>query len=89
MIDSVMAETTHIQGIIRSESIGTYDTVWSNSLLDNRHQGFGACVGNYGNVNFTIALQQPENSYLPGSSPSAFSFSHPTKIALIGFNLTR
>ena len=89
MIDPVMVETTRIQGIIRSESIGIHDTVRLNALLNNGHQCFGACVGNYGRVNFVITLQQTENSYLPGSSTSAFSFSHPIETAFIGFNLAR
>ena len=81
-----MVEIAYIQGILCPKHVRVDEVVRIDALPNDGHECFCSCIGYYGCINLSIALQKSGNRYLPDSSPATLANSHSAKVAFIGLN---
>lgn len=80
--------STEHQAVVTFKLIGI-DNGTSADLLDREpQQRFGRHIGNHGNVNNPVPLQDPEDRDLTGRSAATITLALAAKVALIQFDLT-
>ena len=88
MVDAHVMEFGDVECIVCLEGIGVNNAVRSDSLFNNREQGFGSCVRDDGCKNLSAPLKQAEYSHFSGCSSTSSSFSHSSEITLISLDFT-
>jgi hypothetical protein len=77
-----------IESIVRLESIGVNNADRSDSLFNDREQGFGSCVRHDDRKNLPAPLKQAEHGHFSRCSSVSFFFSDSTETTLIILDLS-
>lgn len=88
MIDAHVMKFCDVECIVRLESVGVNNAVRSDSLLNDRKQGFGSCVRYDSRKNLPAPLKQGEYGHFTGCSSASFPFSGSAEITFISLDLT-
>ena len=87
MIDTHVMEVGNVECIVCLEGIGVNNTVRSDSLFNDREQGFGSCVRHDSRKNLAAPLKQAKDGHFARCSFVSFAFSDSTEITLISLDL--
>ena len=89
MIDAHVMKFCDVECIVRLESVGINNAVRSDSLFNDREQGFGSCVRHDGRKKHLPALfKKAKYSHFASCSSASFPFSDSIEITLISLDLS-
>ncbi len=87
MIDPVMAELRHIDGIVSLPAITVDDGIRLYFAGYNGHQRLAGSIRDDLGVDPAAAFEQPEDRDLAGSATPALALAMAAEVALVDFNL--
>ena len=79
MVDAHVMKFCDVECIVRLESVGVNNAVRSDSLFDDREQGFGSYVRHDDRKTFPPRLSKPKTATLPAAPLPRFPFRIPPK----------
>jgi hypothetical protein len=80
MIDAHVMKFCDVECIVRLESVGVNNAVRSDSLFNDREQGFGSCVRRDGRKNLPAPLKQAKHGHFHGCSSTSRSFASSSEV---------
>ncbi len=86
MVDPVMAEFRHVDGVIGFPAIAVDHRIWLYSLGYDRHQRLAGGIGNDLGVDLPAAFEQAKDGDLAACASTPFAFAMASEVAFINFN---